>query len=389
MRYVFKKTGYRIIVSLLDAVGSVISLPSRLFKKPAPSNPKRILVVRLDHIGDFVCTTPIFKNLKKWFPGAVITALINSVSKDLAARNPYIDKIVTFSPLYLARDEESSPLKGLMRVVKDVRNIGFDLGLDMRGDFLSILIMWLGGVKYRIGYGITGGGFLLNKVCRYDESKHIVDRNLVLLEALDIPIASRSPEVYFDEKDEDEVERLVVENSFSSTVVIHPFAGAKAKQWPRENFQNLINRIKNDGRDVLLVGAANDEGLYENVIDLRGKLTLPRLAYLIKKTGFFIGLDSGPANIAAALNVPSVIICSGTNTPQLWIPDNPNVRFVYRDTECKPCGLKVCRKEKHECMDQITVEEVFDKFKEIACPTARESISGRRALGKMGQSPST
>ena len=142
-------------------------------------------------------------------------------------------------------------------------------------------------------------------------------------------------------------------------VVMHPFAGAKAKEWYKDNFQNLINRIKNDGRDVLLVGSVNDEGRYENVIDLRGKLTLPQLAYLIKKTGFFIDLDSGPANMAAALNVPSVIICSGTNIPQLWIPNNRNVSFVYKDIECKPCENKICTKEANKCMTSISVDDVL------------------------------
>jgi ADP-heptose:LPS heptosyltransferase len=121
----------------------------------------------------------------------------------------------------------------------------------------------------------------------------------------------------------------------------------------------LINKIKSDGRAVILVGASNDEGRFENAIDLRGKLTLPQLACLIKKTGLFIGLDSGPANIAAALNVRSVIICSGTNIPQQWIPNNSNVRFIFKDTACKPCGLKVCTKNKHECMEQISVNDVF------------------------------
>jgi heptosyltransferase-2 len=372
MRYVFKNTGYRIIVSLLDAAGSVIFFPSRLFKRPVPSSPKRILVVRLDHIGDFVCTTPIFKNIKKKFPDAKITVLINSASKELAYRDPNIDKVITFSPFYLARGDGSATLNRLFRLIKDVRNIDFDLGIEPRGDLLSILIMWLGGIRYRVGYGITGGRFLLNKEVRYDRGLHVIDRNLALLEALDIPVSSRSAEVYFSETDEDEVERLLRalkrprNDGSAKAVVIHPFAGAKAKEWPMENFQNLINRLKAGGRDILLVGSKDDRGAFENVIDLRGKINLPQLAYLIKSAGLFIGLDSGPANIAAALNVPSVTICSGTNIPQLWIPNNSNVKFVYKDAVCKPCENKVCPKEKHECMESITVEEALDKLKEIA-----------------------
>jgi len=358
MKYVFKKLGYKIFMSIFDILGCILFFPIKFFVKQPPLNPKNILVVRLDHIGDFVCTTPLFKNIKDRFPGAKITALVNSVSKDLAYRNPNIDKVITFSPFHLARNGESSSLGGLRRIMKDVKNIGFDLGIDPRGDLLSILIMWLGGVKYRVGYGITGGGFLLNKVCAYDGSKHIIDRNLGLLAALDIQVSDRSLEVYFSEKD-------TVSIPADNAVVIHPFAGAKAKEWSIGNFQKLINRLKDNGYSILLVGSKDDSGVFENVVDLRGKISLPQLAHLIKAAGSFIGLDSGPANIAAALNVASVIICSGTNMPQLWIPNNSNVRFVYRDTACKPCEKKVCPKEKHECMDQITVEEVLEKFREI------------------------
>ena len=80
----FKKAVYKILIPLFDALGGIIFFPLRLFKN-LPSNPKNILVVRLDHIGDFVCVTPVFKNIKKRFPGAKITALVNSVSKELQA----------------------------------------------------------------------------------------------------------------------------------------------------------------------------------------------------------------------------------------------------------------------------------------------------------------
>lgn len=374
MKYVFKNKVYRALIPVFDILGSMAFLPSKLFRKQAPVSPEKILIVRLDHIGDFVCTTPIFKNLKKRFPQATITVLINSASKELAYRDPNVDKVITFSPFYLARGDNSSQLKGLIRVIKDVKNIGFDLGMDPRGDLLSILIMWLGGIKYRVGYGITGGGFLLSKESRYDQSAHIIDRNLALLKDLDVPIEDKAPAVHFNEKDADGTEKLLHEKWNSSlrgqslffpegpvkAVVIHPFAGAKAKEWSRAKFQELIDRLKKDGLSVLLVGSETDEAYFTNVIDMRGRLSLPQLAYLIKETGFFIGLDSGPANIAAALNVPSVIICSGTNIPQLWIPNNPNVRFIYKDTGCKPCENKICPEERYNnCMESVSVDDVI------------------------------
>lgn len=330
MKYVFKKRIYKILIPLLDIAGSIIFFPIRLFKKNRPSAPKNILVVRLDHIGDFVCTTPLFNNLKKKFPDTKISVLVNSVSKELAYRDPNIDKVITFAPFYLARGDGSSTLKGLLRIIKDVKNIGFDLGIDPRGDIVSILIMWLGGVKYRVGYRITGGGFLLSREVKYEKNIHVIDRNLALLKDLDVPIEEKNPVVYFNDADAEVVERLL--RSFrvrnGNFIVLHPFSGAKAKEWTIDKFQELIDKLKKDGRDILLVGSEKDESRFTNIIDLRGKLNLPQLAYLIKVVGFFIGLDSGPANIAAALNVPSVVICSEANIPQLWITNNPNVKFV-------------------------------------------------------------
>lgn len=368
MKYVFKKPLYRILIPLFDLLGYFLFLPAKLLCKKPSQYPKNILVVRLDHIGDFVCTTPVFKNIKKRFPNAKITVLINSVSKELAYRDPCIDKVITFSHLYLGRGDDSSASKGLVRVIKDIKNIGFDLGIDPRGDLLSIVIMWLGGVRYRVGYGITGGGFFLNKVCNYDRSKHVIDRNLVLLEALDVPIQDRMPEVYFNDKDEDGVERLLKEKGCSRdnmAVVIHPFAGTKAKEWPRENFQTLINYLESKGRDVLLAGSAHDIGSLDGVTDVRGKLNLPQLACLIKKTNFFIGLDSGPANIAAAVGAKSIVICSGTNYPELWLPKGDNLFLVQKDTDCKPCELKVCPEKRHKCMESINPEDVIKVIEKV------------------------
>ena len=71
-------------------------------------------------------------------------------------------------------------------------------------------------------------------------------------------------------------------------------------------------------------------------------------------------------NIAAALGVPSVVIASGSNIIEDWMPPNNNTRFVYKDIVCRPCERKICPKERYECMEDISVEDVLDKFREIS-----------------------
>ncbi len=362
MKYVFKKRVYILAAFILDLFGAILFFPFKAVKKRAPSSPKKILVTRLDHIGDFVSTTPLFKNLKKDFPDAEITVLINSASKELAYRDPNIDKVITFSPPHLAREGGSGYGEGLRRVIKDVRNIGFDLGIDPRGDILSILIMWLGRVKYRVGYGITGGGFLLDKEARYNKAVPVIDRNLFLLSEIGVSIGDRSAGVYFNDKDAAAAEAIIrdaVSQIIGKTVVLHPFAGAPAREWTMNKFQDLIYRLKEKGISVFLIGTKNDIQPYKDVIDMRGKFTLPQLAYFIRRIGYFIGLNSGPANIAAALGVPTVVIASGTDVIRLWIPDKGNVDFVSKEISCSPCETKICPKEKHLCMDVVSVEDVM------------------------------
>lgn len=363
MKYVFKKPIYRISAAVFDAIGSMFFSPLKLFSKETLSVPKNILVVRLDHIGDFVCTTPIFKNLKNKFPDSRITVIVNSASKELAYRDPNIDKVITFSPPHLAREGGSGYGEGLRRVIKDVRNIGFDLGIDPRGDILSILIMWLGRVKYRVGYGITGGGFLLDKEARYNKAIPVIDRNLFLLSEIGVSIGDRSADVYFNDKDAAAAEAIIRDAGsqiIDKAIVLHPFAGAPAREWTMDKFQGLISRLKEKGISAFLVGTKNDIQPYKDVIDMRGKFTLPQLAYFIRRIGYFIGLNSGPANIAAALGVPTVVIASGTDVIRLWIPDKNNVDFVSKEVSCSPCETKICPKEKHLCMDVVSVEDVMN-----------------------------
>ena len=370
MKYVFKNRLYLTTVFFIDLLGNIFVLPFKLFARKKAENIKRILLIRLDHIGDFVATTPLFENIKSHFNKANLTVIINPAVFDLAKNNPYLDEIITFDAPWFSRKTGNLNIAEFVKLIKRIRNGQFDIGIEPRGDFFSIILMFLGAVKYKIGFGITGGGFLLDQEIKYNKNIHAVEKNLDILRAMKIPIKNNVPKIHFTGRDKGFVESVLenVKYSDRKAIVIHPYAGTKAKQWAEAKFKQLINELRSINYEVFIIGTKEDKGDYDNIYDLRGKLNLPQLAYLIKRVGFFIGLDSGPANISATLDVPAIVICSGTNIAQNWIPNNSKVRFVFKETECKPCELKVCLKQRHFCMDDITVEEVMGEVdKLIGC----------------------
>jgi len=364
MKYVFKNKLYLVAAAVVDFLGSVIFLPLRIFRKK-PENVKNVLLIRLDHIGDFVTTGPLIENIKAHFKNARLTVIVNPAVFELAKNNPFIDEVITYKAPWFSRGIRRLNIADFFKLVACIRNKKFDIGIDPRGDCFSIILMFLGAVKYRAGFAVTGGGFLLNRKARYNENAHAIEKNLDVLRAMDIPLRNTLPQIYFTDRDKDFVDNLLSASGYRDvkSVVIHPFAGTKAKEWGDDKFRQLINSLRQNGYDIFIVGALADKGSYDGVYDFRGKLNLTQLAYLIRRIGNFIGLDSGPANIAASLNVPAVIICSGTNIARNWIPNSPKVTFLFKKTECSPCELKVCPKTKHFCMDDITVEEIIEKIK--------------------------
>jgi len=366
MKYVFKNKLYLGLITIIDFLGNIFYFPFKLLREK-PKNIKNILLIRLDHIGDFVSTTPLFENIKSNFNKARLTVVVNPAVFDLAKNNPYIDEIIAFRAPWFSRRSDKVNIADFFRLVKRIRQGKFDIGIEPRGDFFSIVLMFLGKIKYRVGFGITGGGFLLDREIKYNKDTHTIEKNLDVLRAINVPVKNNLTRIYFSEADKDFVENLLkgINYSGKKAVIIHPFAGSSAKEWGKEKFLQLIEKMQSDGYETFLIGAGEDECSYGTSYDLRGKLNLAQLTYLIKRIGFFIGLDSGPANIAASLNVPAIVICSGTNIAQNWIPNNSRVRFVFKNTECKPCELKICRYQKHDCMEQINVADVLEKIKEL------------------------
>jgi ADP-heptose:LPS heptosyltransferase len=167
----------------------------------------------------------------------------------------------------------------------------------------------------------------------------------------------------------------------ASRLIIAVSVGTKvqSKDWGRDNWRALLNRLAAQYPDhaLALCGASEEseasefaaEGWRENsrtpVINLCGLLTPRESAAAIAHAQIFVGHDSGPMHLAAAVQTPCVAIFAARNKPRVWFPYGKQHRVLYHQTDCWGCGLETCTVEKKKCLTSIKVDEVVTEVRAI------------------------
>lgn len=339
-----------------------------LFRRPLSYkelNPRRLLVIRLDQMGDVVQTLPALKALRHSYPKARIDCLTTSLGQQIIQATGLADRFFVWNCAWFDPGRPAGvPFLKLARWVKEG---AYDVALELRGDARLIFLLRLLGVKNIVGYGCTGGGFLLDVDVPWNSQMHAVDKSLKLVEAIGAQAAGDEPD-------------LASKYSRPSTVgapggnrfrlAVHPDAGASAKRWPVENFIRLLARLLLDASvevDIIgsnsLIGEAFETELEGRVRNHMGKTTLPQLIDLLAQCDGLITNDSGPAHVMAALGKPVWILWSGTADPTVWTPRGKGDVFLFQNAvACAPCSLANCPIEGHPCMTGISVERVWQSL---------------------------
>jgi len=353
-QYIFKKKTWFYLARCLDALGY-------LFRKPKQSerlSAKKILVVRLDQMGDIIQTLPFIESLKSSFPDAEIHALTTSVGEELLSHQNLASTFVWDSPWFDA-GRKTSIRKS--KVYEWIRSHQFDCAFELRGDIRLIWLLRRSGVKSLVGYGVTGGGFLLDVEAPWKRTDHAINKNLTLLEAIGGKIAQTVPVLRaFQELKEHERGK-----NPRLRLAVHPDAGTPAKRWPITRFKDLMKTLAQQRPvEFILIGqnAAMGEELEKNFTgptkNMMGRTTIKELIGVLAQCDGLITNDSGPAHVMAALEKPVFILWSGTADPSLWAPRGKNIFILSHSVPCSPCSLAQCPVPGHPCLDEISAEQV-------------------------------
>ena len=310
----------------------------------------RILLIRLDRIGDLVLTLPVIESLRRYYRDAKISVLVRPYMADLARMVGAIDEVIVYD--------------NFMSTAGRLRREKFSVAIDMLCDYTlrPALIALFSGAGTRIGFDEGFRGLLFTDTIKdpLRRPRHMVDINLDVLGPLGVPIADTTPHIALPA---DGLKR-------DNIVVMHPGGHYESQRWPAERFAALAENIaKAYDVDVVVVGAPGDKALTEEVMsrldrdNVRAVSTdLKELVQIVAGAALLISNNSGPLHLAAALGIPTVSTMGPTD-PVLWWPRGQNQHVIRKALRCSPCGVGAC--QKHSCMDLITVDEMFKEAKNI------------------------
>lgn len=346
-----------IIIGAIDSTLFKLSFPFHFYNyvknKGLITNPRKILLIRLDNIGDVVLITPLIKNLKRVFPNTKIDVLVKNSTASILGNNPNINKIFRFTPLWFTRRKEDSyDLKKTWGVIKNLRKEKYDLGFELRGDINNLILLYLVAPKLKMGYSLKGGSFILD-LSYYPNKIHEVDKNNYLLEGflrkikVKIPRLEREPEVFVRKTDIKKIQKIFEKNRFN--IVIHGSSAWSYRNYPPKLFAKVINKLvsrKKDSFFYLLTNKSEQKTTKEISEHLEEKskkntkiinnLSISQLIAFLSECNLFIGNDSGPAHISAALGKKTIVLF-GPQNPKRFGPIGKNVKIIYRKIACSPC----------------------------------------------------
>ncbi|GCE20193.1 ADP-heptose--LPS heptosyltransferase [Dictyobacter kobayashii] len=323
-------------------------------------------------------TTPLLEVIRANYPTAKITYITGTWSKTIAEHHPAVDEIIDCGSIGIPN---RYTLKDYLKLARQLRQQHYDLAFVLDRSPMLTLLPWLAGIPRRVGPDSLGRGFsLTDRVAVSADRSQLQHQAEIYLDlARSIGLHIDHPHMRFVPT---EHERQSIYVSDHQQVAVFPGGGSNpgmeltAKRWPIERYRDLTQRIITElGMQVLLIGGESDKALNQTLIDglqgvptemvanLAGKTSFGESAAQVEACNLFIGNDSSPMHLAAAVGTP-VIAIFGPTSPAEYGPyplDDPQHIALWRHPTGQPCFFlgKMQPCANCTCMQSVTVDEVW------------------------------
>ncbi len=335
---------------------------------------ERVLVVRLDAIGDLLLSEPALGVLRRRFPNARIDLVASPVSAEVLQGNPNVDHLITYrAPWHVAWRGASvawpAETARFWGVTAALAAQNYDVGFELRGDLRDILFMAAAAPRTAVGNSFRGGGKLLHYDAPVNAASHQVAMAVAIASAGGPLLDADPPRVYPSAEDHGTVAAHLPGEGVH-LIGLHLGAGFPSKQLPFGHFVQVVQALHatHPAAEFLVVGAAAERRLAQAlkevtllpVHDMTGKLTLLQTAAALSRCRLFVGNDSAPMHLAAAVGTP-VVTFFGPSEPWKFHPSGVPYRLLEVDLACRPCDYVHCvwqGDERYQCMTRQSPEGI-------------------------------
>jgi lipopolysaccharide heptosyltransferase II len=386
----------RIVVGAADLALRAVLFPTRLVPSWRRTPPRRVLLLRLERIGDLLMSLGAIAAVRALAPDAEIDLVVGNWNEAIAKLIPGIDRVDVLDAPWLTRDSPGHHTIDLARRAVSWRSRHYDLSINFEGDIRSHALPWLAGVGRRVGFAMAGGGPFLTDVVVHDGTRHVAANSLALVErAFDLAAGTlpepRSAEGLLRS-------RLAVPDSAraaaraaltqvaggrlpSVLLALHVPGGRAIKQWPPTRFADAAAVLAREmGATIVLTGTPEDGLLVDeaearlrthgvDLLRLEGRVDLVVLAGILALTRLLLTGDTGPMHLAAAVGTP-ILAVFGPSMPWRYGPLVERHRIVRVDLTCSPCNRirlppERCQGRVPDCLEQVTIEAVIAAGREL------------------------
>ena len=355
---------------------------------------KRVLVVRLDQIGDLVLFTPFLRELRHNIPAARITLVIKPSNRNLMERCPYVDEILTF-------DWEVKAHKAHGRIIRHIRAVWlaarhlwwrrFDLAISPRrsiDEYHGNFLLYLSGARWRVAYSERANSAdsasipvyfdrLLTHPINNRPDQHEVEHNLNVLSEIGGRVEDAALELWLSEDDRRFAAQILATGTVDANlpvIAIVPGTRYAPKTWPLVNFISLATEIRNEvscrfviigGGDEIALGNQIVTVVGDSVLNLAGVATLRQTAAVLARCALVVSNCTGAMHLAAAMKIPVVqVSCHPRSasrghicSPVRFQPWNVQSIVLQPENPLLPC-VDGCSELRPHCITQVQVADV-------------------------------
>jgi lipopolysaccharide heptosyltransferase I len=362
----------------------------------------KILLIKLSAVGDVVHTIPVLNKLRRRYPAARLDWLVTPSIGELLTNHPAINNVIAFERKEWSTPWKLTPFINYARLASQLRNTGYDLVIDMHGQFRTAIFALATGAPVRIGFdrprssvwdasprkfpeetrkhawqGAREGSWLVytHHIPVPSLDVHAVDRYLSVGRLLGLDDGPADFSFPIPEEAAKRIDALIDDHGAEGKklAVLAPGTVWETKQWRRDGFAEVARYFLQQGFAVILIGAGRERAACDEVarlapgaVNLAGETTLTELAALMRRSTISITNDSGPMHLAVAVDRPVVSIFGPTDP--IWIgPYGRAGAVLQTKLSCSPCYLRQLSRcpNNHACMRDISAQDVIERVERV------------------------